>query len=108
MASGPERPSTVLNSDILGLPTSRDPLRKNPGNRLLRNAERNHIFVQGDRNMTVHGTGRESHNLIVSVPSLHGKLMGEKQKQWQTVFLDCDCSYEIKNACFLKENLWQT
>ena len=41
------------------------------------------------------------------VPSLHGKYMGKKWKQWQTTFLgskmivDCDCSHEIKRHLLL-------
>ena len=42
------------------------------------------------------------------VPSLHGKLMGEQWKQWQTIFLDSkittdgDCSHKIKRRLLLK------
>ena len=41
------------------------------------------------------------------VPSLHGKKMGNKWKEWQTLFswaqksLDDDCSHEIKRHLFL-------
>ena len=49
------------------------------------------------------------------VPSLCGKPMGKKWKQWETIFLgskitvDGNCSHEMKkDACSLEENFWQT
>ena len=45
------------------------------------------------------------------VPSLHGKKMGEKRKQWQTLFSWAPKSLwmltaamKLKDACFLEEN----
>ena len=49
------------------------------------------------------------------VPSLHGKYMGKQWKKWQTLFSWAPKSLQmvteamkLKDACSLKEKLWQT
>ena len=49
------------------------------------------------------------------IPSLHGKSMGRKQKQWQTLFSQAPKSLqmvtvamELNDTSSLGENLWQT
>ena len=49
------------------------------------------------------------------VPSLHGKQKGKKWKHWQILFSwavkslwTVSAAMKLKDACFLKENLWET
>ena len=57
----------------------------------------------------------EKTKIMDPVPSLHGKRMGKKWKQWQIIFSwtpkslqTVTVATELKDACSLEEKLWQT
>ena len=57
----------------------------------------------------------EKTKIMDPVPSLHGKRMGKKWKQWQIIFSWTPKSLqtetvatELKDACSLEEKLWPT